>query len=131
MNSRIVVGVTGASGAAYACRLIELAAAAGVEIHLTVSSLGRRLFFDELGMKRIDPDELTGGRGSLVTVYNDNDVGAAIASGSFLHDGMIIVPCSANTMGAIAFSIPSSSAAEYDSMSSTNERGSRNAIAPS
>lgn len=102
MNSRIVVGVTGASGAAYARRLIEVAAAAGVEIHLTVSSLGRRLLFDELGVKRIDPDELTGGRGSLVTVYNDNDVGAAIASGSFRHDGMVVVPCSANTLGAIA-----------------------------
>jgi 4-hydroxy-3-polyprenylbenzoate decarboxylase len=102
MNSRIVVGVTGASGAAYACRFMELAAEAGVEIHLTVSSLGRRLLFDELGVKRIDPDVLTGGRGSLVTVYGDNDVGAAIASGSFRHDGMIIVPCSSNTMGAIA-----------------------------
>lgn len=102
MNSRIVVGITGASGAAYALRVMELLAEAGVEIHLTVSSLGRRLLFDELGMKRLDPDALTGGRGSLVTLYNDNDVGAPIASGSFLHAGMVIVPCSANTLGAIA-----------------------------
>lgn len=105
MVQRIVVGITGASGAAYARRVMELAAAAGVEIHLTVSTLGRRLLFDELGLKRVDPDVLTGGRGDLVTVYNDNDVGAAIASGSFPHDGMVILPCSANTLGAVAAGI--------------------------
>ncbi len=102
MAERIVIGITGASGAAYARRVMELAAEAGVEIHLTVSALGRRLLFDELAMKRLDADALTAGRGELVTVYNDNDVGAAIASGSFLHDGMAVVPCSGNTLGAIA-----------------------------
>ena len=102
MASRIVVGVTGASGAVYARRVMELLAEGGLEIHLTVSALGRRLLFDELGMKRLDADALTGGRGELVTVYNDNDVGASIASGSFLTDGMVIVPCSSNTLGAIA-----------------------------
>ncbi len=105
MASRIVVGITGASGAVYARRVIELLAAAGVEVHLTVSTLGRRLLFDELGLKRIDPETLSGGRAHLVTVYNDNDVGAAIASGSFLHDGMLVVPCSGNTLGAIASGI--------------------------
>ncbi len=105
MPSRIVVGITGASGAAYARRVLTLAAEAGCEIHLTVSALGKRLLFDELGLKRVDPDGLTGGRGDQVTVYNDNDVGAAIASGSFLHDGMVVVPCSGNTLGAIASGI--------------------------
>jgi 4-hydroxy-3-polyprenylbenzoate decarboxylase len=102
MSKRIVVGITGASGATYARRVMELLAEADVEMHLTVSSVGRRLLFDELDLKRADPDALTGGRGELVTLYNDNDVGAAIASGSFLHDGMVIVPCSANTLGAVA-----------------------------
>ncbi len=101
----IVIGITGASGAVYARRMMELLAEADVEMHLTVSAMGRRLLFDELGMKRIDPDQLTGGRGRLVTVYNDNDVGAVIASGSFLHDGMVIVPCSSNTLGSIAAGI--------------------------
>ncbi len=105
MNARIVVGITGASGALYARRVMELAAGAGVEIHLAVSSLGRRLLFEELGLKSIDADALTGGRGHLVTVHNDNDVGAVIASGSFLHDGMVIVPCSANTLGGVASGI--------------------------
>jgi 4-hydroxy-3-polyprenylbenzoate decarboxylase len=105
MATRIIIGITGASGAAYARRVIEVLAAADVETHLTVSALGRRLLFDELGIKRIDPDELTGGRGQLLTVYSDNDLGAAIASGSFLHDGMIVVPCSSNTLGKIACGI--------------------------
>ena len=98
MQQRVVVGITGASGAVYAKRVIELLAQADVEVHLTVSSLGRRLLFDELGMKRVDADELTGGRGALVTIYNDNDVGAAIASGSFLSRGMLVVPASSNTL---------------------------------
>ena len=102
MIDRIVVGITGASGAAYARRVMQLLAEAGVEIHLAVSALGQRLLFEELGLKRIDADALTGGHGELVTVYSNNDVGAAIASGSFLHAGMVIVPCSSNTLGAIA-----------------------------
>jgi 4-hydroxy-3-polyprenylbenzoate decarboxylase len=101
----IVVGITGASGAAYAARMLELLADAGAEIHLTVTPLGRRLLFDELGMKRVDPDALTGGRGQLVTIHNDNDQGAVIASGSFRSDGMVIVPCSSNTLGGIASGI--------------------------
>ena len=105
MVNRIVVGITGASGAAYARRVLELLADAGVEIHLTVSALGRRLLFEELGLSRLDADALTGGRGELVTIHNDNDVGASIASGSFQHDGMVIVPCSSNTLGSIAAGI--------------------------
>ena len=103
--TRIIIGITGASGAAYARRVMQSLAEADVQIHLTVSTYGKRLLFEELGLKRLDPDALTSGRGELVTVYNDNDVGAAIASGSFLHDGMIIVPCSSNTLGAIAAGI--------------------------
>ncbi len=103
--TRILIGITGASGAVYARRVMQLLAEADVQIHLTVSTYGKRLLFDELGLKRLDPDALTSGRGELVTVYNDNDVGAAIASGSFLHDGMIVVPCSSNTLGAIAAGI--------------------------
>jgi flavin prenyltransferase len=103
--SPVVIGITGASGALYSVRTLERLAAADIETHLAVSSLGRRLLFDELGLKRLDPDQLTGGRGHLLTIHNDNDLGSAIASGSFLHQGMIIVPCSANTVGKIAAGI--------------------------
>lgn len=102
---RIVVGITGASGAPYSVRLLELLAQAEVETHLAVSANGRRLLHDELGIRRLDPDALTGGRGALLTIHNDNDVGAALGSGSFLHDGMVIVPCSGNTLGRIAAGI--------------------------
>lgn len=102
MTRRIVVGITGASGALVARRVLELLAAREVEIHLAITPLGRRLLHDELGMEGVDLDGLTGGRGGLVTLHRDKDVGAAIASGSFQHEGMIIVPCSGNTLGAIA-----------------------------
>jgi 4-hydroxy-3-polyprenylbenzoate decarboxylase len=105
MSLPVIIGITGASGAAYAKRVIELLAIANVEIHLAVSALGRRLLFDELGMKRIDADELTGGRGHRLIVHSDNDVGAAIGSGSFLSRGMVIVPCSSNTLAKVAAGI--------------------------
>ena len=103
--SPVVIGITGASGALYSLRVLELLAAADVEIHLAVSALGKRLLFDEVGIKRLDPEALTHGRGHLLTLHNDNDLGAAIASGSFLHQGMVIVPCSSNTLGKVAAGI--------------------------
>jgi 4-hydroxy-3-polyprenylbenzoate decarboxylase len=101
---RVVVGITGASGALYARRVIELLTAAEIEVHLTLSSLGRWLLAEELGMKRPDPAALAGdaGRGRLVTIHKEYDFSAPIASGSFLHDGMVIVPASTNTLGAVA-----------------------------
>ena len=99
---RLVIGITGASGMAYAIRVIELLTEADVDVHVAVTAHGRRVLFEELGFKRLDPDELSRGHGGLVTVYGREDAGAAIASGSFLHRGMIIVPASSNTVGAVA-----------------------------
>ena len=98
----IVTAITGASGALYAQRFIQGLVAAGVNVHLVVSPLGRRLLHDELGMEAVDLPALAGGEAHTVTLYNYNDVGAKLASGSFLHDGMVIVPCSSNTLCAIA-----------------------------
>ena len=102
---RIIVGITGASGAPYAKRLLERLAQAECEIHLLASALGRRLMADECGIKRLDADELTGGRGALLTIHNENDLGGPVASGSFRHDGMVIVPCSGNTMSKVAYGL--------------------------
>lgn len=99
---RIVVGISGASGAPYAQRVVQFLAEQQCEIHLVVTSWGRKLLSDELGMRGLDPDFLTGGRGDQVIIHNDKDVGASPGSGSFMHDGMVIVPCSANTLGRIA-----------------------------
>jgi flavin prenyltransferase len=98
----IVTAITGASGAAYAQRFIQGLVLAGVNVHLVVSPLGRRLLHDELGMETVDVDALAGIRPHAVTLYNYNDVGSKLASGSFLHDGMVIVPCSSNTLAEVA-----------------------------
>jgi len=98
----IVTAITGASGAAYAQRFIQGLVAAGVQTHLVISPLGRRLLYDELGMETPDLETLAGTKNHTITLYNYNDVGAKIASGSFLHDGMVIVPCSSNTLAAVA-----------------------------
>jgi 4-hydroxy-3-polyprenylbenzoate decarboxylase len=98
----IVTAITGASGALYAQRFIQGAVAAGVNVHLVVSPLGRRLLHDELGMEQVDLEALAGTKTHSITHYNYNDVGAKIASGSFLHDGMVIVPASSNTLCEVA-----------------------------
>ncbi len=102
---RIVVGITGASGAAYAVRVIELLAAAEVEVHVACSDLGRRLLAEEMGINRLDPERLSGGRPDRLVIHPGNDVGAACASGSFRHDGMVVVPCSSSTLAKIAHGI--------------------------
>jgi 4-hydroxy-3-polyprenylbenzoate decarboxylase len=98
----IVTAITGASGALYAQRFIQGLVAAGVSVHLVVSPLGRRLLHDELGMETVDLPSLAGTKDHTVTLYNYNDVGSKLASGSFLHQGMVIVPCSSNTLAEVA-----------------------------
>ncbi len=98
----IVTAITGASGALYAQRFIQGLVAAGVRTHLVVSPLGRRLLHDELGMETVNLEALAGTRDHTVTLYNYNDVGSKLASGSFLHDGMVIIPCSSNTLAEVA-----------------------------
>jgi len=107
MGKRIVVGISGASGAIYAQRCVQLLLRSGVETHLVVSPLGQRLLHDELGMEGVDLPTLAGVSGSDgkvagLTLHNPRDVGATIASGSFRHDGMVIIPCSSNTLSAVA-----------------------------
>ncbi|MBY0313179.1 MAG: UbiX family flavin prenyltransferase [Phycisphaerales bacterium] len=106
---RIVVGVSGASGAAYALRLIEQLLIRGHEVHLVVSDYGRRLLFDEAGITHLDfanlcPTIVTARVADRLIIHPNKDVGAVIASGSFLHDGMVVVPCSSTSLGAIATS---------------------------
>jgi 4-hydroxy-3-polyprenylbenzoate decarboxylase len=105
---RIVTAITGASGALYAQRFIQGLVAASTEIHLIISPAGRRLLHDELGLESPDLESLAGTRDHNITQHNFNDIGATIASGSFLHDGMVIVPCSSNTLGQVAHGIGSS-----------------------
>jgi len=101
----IVVAITGASGAVYARRLLEVMTAAEnppVQVHLIVSPLGRQLLAEELGIHRVSPASLVGAGAERVTMYGYRDVGCVLASGSFLTEGMIVCPCSSNTLAAIA-----------------------------
>lgn len=107
MAKRIVVGISGASGAIYAQRLVQHLVAAGAETHLVVTPLGVRLLRDELGFEGLDLSALAGlepGGACPENLVNHRpgDVGATLASGSFRHDGMAVVPCSSNSLSAIA-----------------------------
>ncbi len=105
-KSRIVVGITGASGAPYAVKVIELLLDGGVEVHLVVSDLGKRLLFEESNITTLNAENFgVFEHEHNLVIYNNKDLGASIASGSFLHDGMIVLPCSSNTLGAIGSGI--------------------------
>ncbi len=104
----IVVAITGASGALYAQRVIQCLLQAQVRVHLIVSPLGRRLLRDELLIGKLDSmalGQLAGGATDNLLLHPYSDVGDTLASGSFLHDGMVIVPCSSNTLGQVACGI--------------------------
>ena len=93
---RVVVGITGATGALYGVRLLERLNAAGRETHLVASPAGVLNVHHELGLDRKALEALAH------TAYNPADVGAAIASGSFATDAMVVAPCSMKTLAAVA-----------------------------
>lgn len=101
----IVFAITGASGAPYAVRLLEQLLAANRQVQLIVSRHGLRLLRTESDLGSIDALRLHCGAQAwdrLVTVFPDDDRGAAPASGSALNDGMVICPCSMGTLSAIS-----------------------------
>lgn len=108
---RIVVGVSGASGALYATRLLELLLGKGIEVHLVVTDFGKRLLADEMDITSLSLDTLCPTLASSqendsirerLFIHPHKDVGAVIASGSFIHDGMVVIPCSSTSLGKIA-----------------------------
>jgi len=98
---RLIIGISGASGAVYGIRALELARAAGVETHLVVSRSALLTLHQELGMQKADLD----GRADMI--HPATDIGATIASGSFRTLGMLIAPCSVKTMSEIATGVTS------------------------
>jgi 4-hydroxy-3-polyprenylbenzoate decarboxylase len=104
----VTVGVTGASGAVHAQKMLALLDSdPRVErIHLVVTETGMRLFAEELAITSGNPEQLVQrvlGHGSgKITVVSNKDVGAAIASGSFAVDAMAVIPCSVGTLAKIA-----------------------------
>ena len=99
----IVLALTGASGAPYGLRLLDVLARRGLPVWLIPSSHGMRLLRDECGIDSIEAlQAATGGDWSSVTVFPDGDRGALPASGSRRTSGMVVCPCSMGTVAAIA-----------------------------
>ena len=96
-GKRIVVAISGASGAVYGVRLLQSLRELGhVQTHLVVSEAGWLNVQQELAMPRADVEALAD------VVYPVRDIGSTIASGSFRCDGMVIAPCSMRTLAAVA-----------------------------
>jgi len=101
----ITIGVTGASGAIFAQKVLSLLEddARVAKVHLVVTETGQRLFSEELGITSGDlkklPARILGRASKKVETVSNKDIGASIASGSYFVDGMIVIPC---TMGCLA-----------------------------
>ncbi|PCE29600.1 UbiX family flavin prenyltransferase [Burkholderia ubonensis] len=94
---RLIVAITGATGAIYGVRLLDmLRAAGGIETHLLISSAGWLNIQHELKLSKADVERRAD------VVHAVRDVGATIASGSFATDGMVIAPCSMKTLASVA-----------------------------
>lgn len=107
----LVLGITGASGAPYAVRLLELLVRAGRRVHVAMSPAAVQVFQAELSLiidmrhpnlADLLPPELEAAAQSLIHYHHYQDFSAGIASGSFLTGGMIVCPCSMGTVSAIA-----------------------------
>ena len=94
---RLVVAITGATGAIYGVRLLQvLGVMPGIETHLIVSDAASLTLHQEVGLQRREVEAMAH------VVHRNRDIGASIASGSFQSEGMIIAPCSMKTLAAVA-----------------------------
>ena len=97
MKKRLIVGITGASGAVYGIRLLEvLKGLKDWESHLVLTDAGVLNLWHELKMRRKDAERLAD------VAYHPKDIAATLASGSFLTEGLVIAPCSMKTLAAVA-----------------------------
>ena len=97
---RLVIAITGATGAVYGVRLLQhLRDIDGIETHVVISDAANLTLHEEVGMQRREVEALAD------VVHRNRDVGAAIASGSFQSDGMIVAPCSMKTLAAVALGL--------------------------
>jgi len=111
LNKKIVVAICGASGVIYGIRILKALLEKPVEVYLSVSNAGWQVLMHETAYKGEDFGEFLRGQDSIfhadarLKYYEPDDLFAPPASGSFLHQGMIIAPCSMKTLGAIASGI--------------------------
>lgn len=98
-RKKIIVGLSGASGAIYCIKLLEALKSLDIEIHFVASQGGLEVLYYEMNIKKEDIKEMAD------YIYDVNKIGSTIASGSFICDGMVIVPCSMKTLGSLASGI--------------------------
>ena len=96
MTQRLVIGISGASGVIYGVTMLHLLRDQDFETHLIISEAGRRNIEIETEYSLKDVEDMA------THVYDNRDVGAAVASGSFLTEGMVVVPCTIKTLSGIA-----------------------------
>ena len=94
--SKIIVGISGATGVIYGVRLLKVLSEAGVETHLVITQSAVKNLHIETDLEMADLEAMAS------VTYNVDDVGAAIASGSFKVDGMVVAPCTIKSLSAIA-----------------------------
>jgi flavin prenyltransferase len=103
---RWIVGVSGASGMAYAIRLLQILSLEAPEVHAVFSEAALRVLKEEEGKSlsfgKLSTEALFGEKRDSVFFHNPRDIGAEIASGSALFEGMVVIPCSMGTLAAVA-----------------------------
>src|SRR5438132_10633344 len=97
MELPLIVGITGASGAIYGIRMLEVLRHSGIPAHLIISRSAAQTLSEEIDMP-VDK-----ARALADVVYPNSDLGAAVSSGSFKTRGMIVIPCSIRTLSDIAY----------------------------
>lgn len=103
---RWVIGITGASGIRYGLRLLDVVSSKDIEVHLVLSESARWVMREEEGIKiphgPVSSEILIGENRENIVVHAPENISAPIASGSFVTEGMVVIPCSMSTLGAIA-----------------------------
>ncbi|GFZ89702.1 flavin prenyltransferase UbiX [Paenibacillus marchantiophytorum] len=106
MSGNWVIGITGASGAAYGVRLIQVLLDLGMQVHVIITEAGWRVLHDELDWQVTKRKEMLqqhfGNRLGAYEFHPIADIGASVASGSFRTKGMVVIPCSMGTLSGIA-----------------------------
>ncbi len=100
--NNIIVGISGASGALYGKRLLDVLAKTDYHVHVIVTELGGKLLQDECGVTQLTPEGIIGRPAANLVFHDNNNLCNPLASGSSLTAGMVICPCSSHTLACLA-----------------------------
>jgi len=101
-DKTIILGISGASGAAYAQRLLDLLERTGVDCHVIFTRFARDVFARELAVSDLSSQGILGRPSDRITFHDNDNLTGPLASGSFAGDGMVVCPCSSHSISAIA-----------------------------